>query len=408
MESSFGRGCSMKKVVVIGGGYGGLRAVEMLYTYQDIEITLIDKNPYHYLQTEAYGYIAGQFDVHQVAIDLKNWCDGFKERVTFLHKEAVSIHFEEKRVEVEDEALFYDYLVIATGAKTHFFSFIEGLREYSYGVKDLQRAYNFRVEFEKLIYKTLREEELCRESPLNIAIGGAGLSGVEVAAEMAYVLETYSKTIGDRAKEIDIYLIDAGETILPGMGNYSIEKTKRRLESLGVKILTGTFISSVDASHICFKNGEKLPYSFMIFTGGIKAAPLNDTIGQEKNPIGQFIPSAELNIHDRKEVFAIGDCVEIKDREGRVLPPTAQIAEKSAEYVAKTIRQRIDGVESQPFDATVSGVFIALGGNYAVGEMFRYIKVKGYLAYLLKKAITHAYYLGLRLRINTGFKNRNR
>ena len=146
----------------------------------------------------------------------------------------------------------------------------------------------------------------------------------------------------------------------------------------------------------------------MIFTGGIKATELNNTMENEKNNINQLITSSELNIQDQKDVFAIGDCVEIKDSEGNVLPPTAQVAEKSAEYVAKTIRQRIDGIESQAFDADVEGVFIALGGKYAVGEMFKYIKVKGYFAYLLKKAITHVYYLGLRLRINTGFKNRIR
>ena len=398
----------MKKVLVIGGGYGGLRAIETLYKYEDIAITLIDKNPYHYLQTEAYGYIAGRFDVHEVAIDLKNWCEGFKERVNFIHEEATSINFEEKIVHLNDTVLSYDYLIIATGAKTHFFSFIKGLRENSYGVKNLQRAHNFRVEFEDLIYKKLRHEEGYQEGELNIAIGGAGLSGVEVAAEMAYVLETYSKTIGDTAKEIHIYLIDASDTILPGMGKYSIEKTKKRLELLGVKILTGAFINSVDGSHIHFKNGEKIPYSFMVFTGGIKAAELNETMQNEKNSINQLIASSELNIQDHEEVFAIGDCVEIKDKGGNILPPTAQVAEKSAEYVAKTIRQRIDGVESQPFDADVQGIFIALGGKYAVGEMFKYIKVKGYVAYLLKKAITHAYYLGLRFRINTGFKNRIR
>lgn len=398
----------MKKVVVIGGGYGGLRAIEALHKCEDISITLVDKNPYHYLQTEAYGYIAGKFDVHEVAIDLKNWCEGFKENVAFIQKEATSINFDEKIVTLEDEAIDYDYLIIATGAKTNFFSFIEGLRENSYGVKSLKRAYNFRLEFEKLIYNKLKHEEGYKEGQLNIAVGGAGLSGVEVAAEMAYVLETYSKTIGDTAKEIDIYLIDASDTILPGMGQYSINKTKKRLEALGVKILTGAFINRVDESHIYFKNGEKLPYIFMIFTGGIKATELNDTLQTEKNSIGQFIPSEELNIKGRKEVFAIGDCVEIKDSQGNVLPPTAQIAEKSAEYVAKSIRQRIDGIEPKAFDADVSGVFIALGGKYAVGEMFKYIKVKGYTAFLLKKAITHAYYLGLRLRINTGFKNRLR
>lgn len=398
----------MKKVLVIGGGYGGLRAIEALSKYKDITITLIDKNPYHYLQTEAYGYLAGRFDVHEVAIDLKNWCEGFKGRVTFIHKEATSINFDEKSVHLNGTDLSYDYLIIATGANTHFFSFIKGLREHSYGVKNLDRAHNFRIEFEKLIYKKLRHEEGYKGGEINIAVGGAGLSGVEVAAEMAYVLETYRKTIGDTEKEIHIYLIDASDTILPGMGKYSIAKTKKRLESLGVKILTATFINSVDASNIHFNNGEKLPYKFMIFTGGIKAPELNNTIENEKNNINQLITSTELNIQDQKDVFAIGDCVEIKDSEGYVLPPTAQIAEKSAEYVAKTIRQRIDGVDSQAFDANVEGVFIALGGKYAVGEIFKYIKVKGYFAYLLKKAITHAYYLGLRLRINTGFKNRIR
>lgn len=398
----------MKRVLVIGGGYGGLRAIETLSKYDDISITLIDQNPYHYLQTEAYGYIAGQFDMHEVAIDLKNWCEGFKGRVAFINEEATSINFEEKSVDLNESALSYDYLIIAIGAKTHFFSFIEGLRENSYGVKNLQRAHNFRIEFENLIYQKLQNEEGSNEDELNIAVGGAGLSGVEVAAEMAYVLDSYSKTIGDTAKEIHIYLIDASETILPGMGQYSIENTKKRLEELGVKILTGAFINTVDGTHIHFKNGEKLPYSFMIFTGGIKAAGLNDTIKSEKNSINQLITTPGLNVQGKKDVFAIGDCVEIKDAEGNVLPPTAQIAEKSAEYVAKTIRQSIDGVQSQAFDADVQGIFIALGGKYAVGEMFKFIKVKGYVAYLLKKAITHAYYLGLRLRINTGFKNRNK
>ena len=185
--------------------------------------------------------------MHDIAIDLQNWCEGFKERVEFIHKEATSINFEQKSVHLNGADLFYDYLIIATGAKTNFFSFIEGLRENSYGVKNLERAHNFRMEFENLIYKKLQNEESSKEGELNIAVGGAGLSGVEVAAEMAYVLDNYSKTIGDTAKEIQIYLIDASETILPGMGQYSIDNTQKRLEELGIKILTGACINNVDA-----------------------------------------------------------------------------------------------------------------------------------------------------------------
>ena len=392
--------------MVIGGGYGGLRAIEFLAKHKNIEITLIDKNPYHYLQTEAYGYIAGRFDIYEIAIDLKKWCHGFSKNVNFIYEEATFIDYHNQIITTQNQEISYDYLIVASGAQTNFFSFIEGLRENSYGIKNLMRAYNFRKEFEDLIYKKLQNEEINDGGAINLAIGGAGLSGVEVAAEMAYVIESYSKTLGERAKEIKIVLIDASDTILPGMSDYIVKNTHKRLEKLGVQILTSIFISNVDKTTIYFKNGDQLNYYFMIFTGGIKASNLNMKQESQMNKIDQFIPDKELNIYNTKNVFAIGDCVEIRDKDENLLPPTAQIAEKSAEYVANTILQRIAGKPSQPFDGKVSGIFVALGGKYAVGEMFGLIKVKGYWAYLLKKAITYMYFLGLHLRINAGYKNR--
>lgn len=395
----------MSKVVVVGGGYGGLRAIEGLEKNQDVEIILIDQNPYHYLQTEAYAYIAGKSDIHDIAIDLQSWCEGFK-RVSFVQTKVLSIDFENKVVLSESSNIEYDYLVISVGARTNFFSFIEGLREHSYGVKFLNRAHNFRKEFEDLLYEKLNSQHLVPQKPVNIAIGGAGLSGVEVAAEMAYVVKEYGKTIGTRSKDIQIYLIDASDTILPGTSSYVINNTIKRLKKLGVNILTNAFITKVDDTKISFKGRSDLEYCFMIFTGGIKASPLNETIECEKNRLGQLIVDDTLNIGLHKNVFAIGDCIEVKDEDGKILPPTAQVAERSAEYVAKAIISRLKGNELVPFDANVMGIFVALGGKYAVGEIFKYVKVSGYKAYLLKKAITYAYYLGLKLRINTGFKNR--
>ncbi len=225
---------------------------------------------------------------------------------------------------------------------------------------------------------------------------------------MAYVVKEYGKTIGSRAQDIKIYLIDASETILPGSSAYVIKNTTKRLKKLGVKILTNAFISKVDKKVISFKEGEDLEYRFMVFAGGIKAAPLNEAIECDKNRLGQLVVNETLNIGKHKDAFGIGDCIEIKDRESKILPPTAQVAERSAEYVAKAILSRMDTRELSPFNASVMGIFVALGGKYAVGEMFGFIKVSGYKAYLLKKAITYAYYLGLKLRINTGFKNRIR
>ena len=395
-----------KHIVIIGGGYGGLRAVEFLAKEPNLNITLIDKNPYHYLQTEAYGYIAGRFDIHDIAIDLEQWCSGFKGKVRFYNDYVHNLDFGAQTITCHTQTLSYDYLIIATGAQTNFFSFIEGLRANSHGVKNLERAYNFRKEFEDLIYKQMQNEEHAKTESINIAIGGAGLSGVEVAAEMANVIHTYSKTIGERAKAIKIYLIDASKTILPGMSDYVIENTQKRLESLGVEILTDSFINNVDGEQITFKDGSRLKYRFMIFTGGIKASNLNNKIDTSKNKTAQFLTDDMLRIQGQNNVFAIGDCVEVRDARGEILPPTAQIAEKSAEYAAHAIHMLLQGKTPRAFDASVSGIFIALGGHYAVGEMFGFIKVKGYWAYLLKKAITYAYYLGLHLRINTGYKNR--
>lgn len=394
----------MSRVIVIGGGYGGLRAIESLEKQEGVEIVLVDQNPYHYLQTEAYGYIAGKFDVHDIAIDLQSWCEGFS-KVKFVQTTVQKIDFDAQKVHSDEHVFEYDYVIVAVGAKTNFFSFIEGLRENSHGVKFLDRAYNFKKEFENLLYEKLNSHEADLKKH-NIVIGGAGLSGVEVAAEMAYVLQEYTKTIGSRSQDIQIYLVDASETILPGNSSYIINNTTKRLRKLGVNILTNAFISKVQAHKLSFKEGEDLEFDFMVFTGGIKASPLTQSIECEKNRINQLLVSDTLNITKYTNAFALGDCVELKNSNGQILPPTAQTAERSAEYVAKAIIERINKQEPKKFEANIMGVFVALGGKYAVGEVFKYIKVNGYKAYLLKKAITYAYYIGLRLRINTGFKNR--
>lgn len=394
----------MKRVVVIGGGYGGLRFIESMRDVDGVQITLLDINPYHYLQTEAYSYIAAKSDAYDIALDLKSWCDGFLN-VTFLQMEVCGIDFDKKLIHGVTSEMSYDYVVVAIGARTNFFSFIEGLRENSYGVKFLSKAYNFKKRFEAVLYEKLTQTQ-SKES-INIAIGGAGLSGVEVAAEMAFVIKEYRRTLGERAKDIQIHLIDASQTILPGSSNFVIKNTTKRLLKLGVNILTNAFISKVSEDTIYFKDGTELSHHFMIFTGGIKAAPLSEAISCEKNRLSQLIVSETLNIGVHKDAFAIGDCIEIRDKKGALLPPTAQIAERSAEYVADALKARLQGREPKPFDASVMGVFVALGGKYAVGELFGFIKVSGYKAYLLKRAITYAYYLGLKLRINAGFKIRN-
>jgi NADH dehydrogenase len=397
----------MNHIIVVGAGYAGLRAVEHLVGIEGSRITLIDKNPYHYLQTEAYGYIAGRFDMHDIAIDLKNWCLGFKKWVAFIHDEVSRIDTQQQAIHLSSQTLHYDHLIIAVGAETNFFSFIEGLRENSFGVKKLYRAFNFRMSFEKLLYSKVENCDAIKEGEINIAIGGAGLSGVEIAAEMADVINKHAKSLGESAQEIHIHLIDAAPTILPGMSEYIITNTHKRLEALGITIQTNAFIDKVDAERIYLKDGRSIEYYFMIFTGGIKVPELKLSIEVPTNRLNQFIVDAYMRLPNSENLYAVGDCAEIRDVHNNILPPTAQTAERSAEYVAKSIKQKLQFESVKPLDISIDGVFVALGGKYAIGELFGFIKVKGYLAYLLKKLITYTYYIGLKLRVNTGFKKRN-
>ncbi len=398
----------MHNVVVIGGGYGGLRAIEHLCKNENVEITLIDKNTYHYMQTESYGYIAGRFDITDVALDLEHWCKGFSKSVKFICTEVQSIDFEHSAVVCENDTIHYDELIIAAGARTNFFSFIEGLGEHSFGVKSLERAFHLRQAFERRIDQKLSQDKESRESHVNIVVGGAGLSGVEISAEMAYTLEKYKNVLGIHANDIRITLVDASETILPGLDPYLIEKSEKRLEELGVKVIKSAFIDKVAADKIYFKEGGSIDYDFMIFTGGIKAVALIEKINTPKNNAGQLIVDKKLRIGDYSNVYAIGDCIELRDNSGTLLPPTAQMAEKTAAFVAKEIKNKIEGKNTAEdgFHASMDGLFVALGGNYAAGILFDKIKVSGIMAFLLKKIISRGYRLGLEVKVNAGYKKR--
>ncbi len=394
------------KVLIIGAGYGGLRAAELLASDKRFSILLIDKNPYHYMQTEVYGYIAGRFDLSDIVIDLESFSRGLGENVRFLQATVTSIDPQKRLIETETESYVYDYAIIATGAQTHFFSFIEGAREHTHGIKDLMRAFTFRQAFEKRIMMRLQNKTLKRAGDLQIAVAGAGLSGVEIAAEMAYTLKKLQKVLSFAHKEITIYLIDAAPTVLPGMDPWLIETSHKRLETLGVKIKTNHAIRKISDRTITFKNDTTLHFDFIIFTAGIKAATLTEKIDAPKNRLSQIIPDPYMRLPGSEHTFIIGDSAQIADKDGTPLPPTAQIAEKSAAYVAKTITQLENREPILPLDTKSDGMFVALGGKYAAGILYNRIKTRGYTAWLLKKAITYVYRHGLDIRVNAGYAKR--
>ena len=389
------------KIIVIGGGYGGLRAVEKLAKNRNNEIILLDKNAYHFMQTDVYDLIANEDDFAQISVDLFTFAMGFEGNVAFYKQEVKNIDFKNKRVITNIKRLSYDYLVIAVGSRTKFVSNIKGLRKYGYGVKALHRAMYFKQKFEMSLFNKVNEGGT-QCTPLNIIIAGAGLSGVEIAAQMASFSKYFFKKNHFICRKLNIVIVNSGKTILKGMDEYLVSKSQKRLEKLEIILKHEKKVVELTSNSVKLSDGEILPMDFMIFAGGIEPNGLVYELDISKNENSYIITNEYLQVPEFKEVFAIGDCTSIYDN-GKVVAPTADIAEQMGELCAENIGNIINGKNLKKHNIKSRGILIALGHGYAVGKLFK-VKFSGYVAFLVKKMVELVYFKRLDRISNIGCK----
>jgi NADH dehydrogenase len=379
-----------KRLIIIGGGYGGVRTMQGLSGIAELEIILIDKNPYHFLQTEAYALVANTRTITDVTVDLVALCQSYHNTV-YKKAEIKSVDLAEKKVKIGDEVLDFDYLVIATGSRTDFPSSIAGLHAYAHGVKTLQRSFAFKQQFEYELYARMQSEEDFLFKAFNVVVGGAGLSGVEIAAEMGHYAKKFIRDNRIMCEGIQIYLIASRGKVLDGTHPYLQAKAKKRLDELGVKVLYETRISEVKEKSVLLNNGSSVDFDFMIFTGGVKASPLTKALGSPLNAKDQILVEATLQVKYFKNVYAIGDAAALVDAGGKIVPATANAAEQSAGVVVKNIKAQLKGERPQHAFIGLQGMLVALGGRQAAVVLFNTFKVSGFLGYLLKKMIFFRY-----------------
>ena len=380
-----------KRVVIVGGGYAGVKALQTLAASNLCDIILIDQHPYHYLQTEAYELIANECSMSRVTIDLVALSLSYGEHVTFIKDTVREIDFENKCASGQNSCHPYDYLLLCTGSRTAFHSTIAGLREHSHGVKTLPSALSFKHQFEQRLYARMESEGGWCGEPFNVVIGGGGLSGVEIAAEMAYYIRVFHKDNTLTCEDIHIFLIIPHENVLEGMERYLIQKATRRLTQLGVKIINHSRITSVEEHTLILDNDDVLCFDFMIFTGGIIASTLTSTMTTAKNKKSQIIVDEYLRVPTYNGVFAAGDIAELIGVEGELLPPTAQSAEQSGTLAAQNILAMIENREMRCAKIRIEGMMVALGGNYAAISLFGVIRISGLLGYWVKRVIMRGY-----------------
>ena len=394
-----------KRVVIVGGGYAGVKALQTLASSHLCDIVLIDQHPYHYLQTEAYELIANECSMSRVTIDLVALSLSYGEHVTFIKDTVREIDFENRCASGQNSCHPYDYLLLCTGSRTAFQSNIPGLREHSHGVKTLPSALSFKHQFEQRLYARMESEGGWCSEPFNVVIGGGGLSGVEIAAEMADYIRVFHKDNTLTCDNIHIFLIIPHEGVLEGMECYLIDKATERLIELGVKIINHSRITSVEEHTLVLNHEKSLCFDFMIFTGGIIASTLTATIESEKNKKSQLIVDEYLRVPNHQGVFAAGDIAELRDSDGKPLPPTAQIAEQSGALAASNILAQIKGEEMRCSQMKMEGMMVALGGNYAAISLLGWIRISGLVGYWIKTIIMRGYHYRLHRQCTQGMEH---
>jgi NADH dehydrogenase len=381
-------------VVILGGGYAGIKALEVLKKRGDIRVTLVDRHPYHYLQTDVYDFIASKSSLTDITVSLITLSASFGAHIKFLHDKVVDFAPESQSVRLESAGVLrYDYLLIALGSRTFFPNTLKGLHDFSHGIKSLKWALLFKQKFEQAIHEKIETEGRCELNPhFNIVIGGGGISGVEIAAAISEYSEHIFKESGRLCERVQVYLV-AGSGLLKGMSDYLVETSRQKLMSLKIEIIEQARVQEVRASSILLSNGKEIPMNFMIWTGGIKSAPVLEQLQTPKNHRNHLYVNKTLQLPDYPTIFAAGDCAIIENKDGKQLPPTAQLAELSGTLAARNI---IDIIDKKTPSATTDnlrfdGVLVALGGRDGAAHILQHIRFRGLLAYWTKRWICGSY-----------------
>src|SRR5579872_3827075 len=383
------------RVIIIGGGFGGLSAARALRSAA-VDVLLIDRGNHHTFQPLLYQVATAGLAAPSIAAPLRHILRD-QRNATVLLGEARSIDIEGRTVDVDGVSHPYDFLIVATGSTHAYFGHDEWAR-YAPGLKTLDDALRIRARiltaFERAEATADRTEQM---EWLTFVIVGAGATGVELAGTLA---EIARHTLKREFRHIDpatarVLLVEAGPRVLPAFPPSLSAKARRQLERLGVLVRTGHAVTGLDGRGACM-GAERIAARTVLWAAGVAASPLGATLGVAVDRAGRVPVTAELTVPGHPEVFVIGDLTAVPDGTGPV-PAIAPAAKQMGSYAAAAIRARLAGREVVPFRYRHSGSLATIGRMAAVVDFGR-IRLSGVIAWWIW-LIAHVYFL-------IGFRNR--
>ncbi|MBD1223405.1 NAD(P)/FAD-dependent oxidoreductase [Virgibacillus halodenitrificans] len=389
----------MKKphIVILGAGYGGIMTTIKLQkslNMNEAEITLVNKNDYHYQTTWLHENAAGTLHHDRTRIPIRNIIN--QEKVNFIQDKVILIKPEEKKVKLSEVELSYDILVIGLGFEAATFG-ITGLAENAFSIGNIKNA---RLLREHIEYNFAKYSEQQEKDPalLHIVIGGGGFTGIEFLGEIANRIPELCKEYDIDKNLVRIINIEGSSTVLPGFDPQLSEYAMNSLEARGVEFITGALVKECHPDKVIIEKNNKtihVPTATTIWAAGVRANSIVGKSGFTTNK-GKIEVLSDMRTPDYKDVFVIGDCALIINPEnGEPYPPTAQIAIQQSDIVAHNIKALLRREDLESFEPIILGTVASLGQNDAVGILNNKYKFYGWKATVLKKIIDNRYLLKL-------------
>lgn len=377
---------AVPKIVVVGGGAGGLELVtklgKKLGKKNKAQVTLVDSTHTHIWKPLLHEVAAGTLDSHEDEIEYlsQGMCSGFRFRLGRMdgldrQKKQISLAptYNEDGLEIIPRRSFdYDYLVIAVGSISHDFG-IKGVRDHCLFLDTTKQAEAFQKQLLQSYLRAHTQGRPLDEGQLNIAIVGAGATGVELCAqlhEVSHLLTAYGLDEVN-PHDVKLTLIEAADRILPGLPENISDAAGKELRELGVEVLAGERVIEVTESGIKTQSGKVIPSAIKVWAAGIKAPEfLKDIDGLESNWMNQLVVRQTLQTSLDDDVYAIGDCAACKwlGQEQNV-PPRAQAAHQMASLVYKSIVNRMKGKPVPEYHYHDYGSLVSLGRYGTVGNL---------------------------------------
>jgi NADH dehydrogenase len=339
-------------VAVLGAGYAGSGAMQRLEAELDdrADLVWISDTNYHLVLHESHRVIRDPNVQQSITIPVN---DIKSPSTRFIEDEVVGLDVDEQVVHLsETDSVEYDYVLVALGSRTAFYG-IPGLKDHALTLKGLEDALGIHEQV------TEAAEEATRSDPATVVIGGAGLSGIQSAGEVAEFRD-------EHRAPIDIYLVEALDEIFPPGSAELQQALRKRLEARDVEILTGDPITEATADHIEFEDGDPLEYDVLLWTGGITGQDALDDV-DIKNEHNRVNADRTFRTEDDR-VFAIGDSAVI-DQNGDPAPPTAQAAWQAAEVAGENVARAIDGRPLKSWTHEDKGTVISIGEDAVASDL---------------------------------------